>query len=375
MSADPKDWIAVAAIPSLGASSVKRLWDMGWTPERLLTSSVVDWQQLGLKERTKKALSDYQHKCDSAIALMVKKALQWQRRYDDASILPITHSDYPALLREIYDPPPVVFIRGSLDALNLPQLAIVGSRHASKTGARNAHAFAAYLTQHGVIINSGLAQGIDTAAHQACVDNGAPTVAVLGTGIDTIYPATNRMLSEKILANGGVWLSEFFPGTPPRAANFPRRNRLISGMSMGVLVVEAAIRSGSLITARVAAEQGREVFAMPGALNNPLSKGGHQLIREGATLVESAEDIVAQLSPLLGFIADELEKSVPDASLSHVELLPEEQRVVQEIGYEIAYIDDLCEATGLNIAELGSLLVELEIKGIVEQQGGGYICC
>ncbi len=373
MTTDPKDWIAVAALPDLGAGSIKRLWDQGWTPEKLLRSDPSTWQRLNLKHKTLTALVDYQQEylqssANSLVGKRVALALQWCASHADAHILPITHPDYPELLREISDPPPVLFVRGDLTALNLPQIALVGSRNASGHGVRQAYEFSAYLAQHGFVINSGLALGIDAAAHRACVEHHKPTVAVCGTGLDKRYPARNAALAAEILEQGGAWVSELFPGVKPLAANFPRRNRIISGMSAGVFVIEAALQSGSLITARMASEQGREVFALPGSVNNPLSKGCHHLIKQGAQLVETADDIVQALGPLLGCLS---EPSVATQA-QIIDLSAEEQRVINQLGYEIEPIDLLCQKTGLSIAELSQLLVGLELKGVICQEPGGY---
>ena len=195
---------------------------------------------------------------------------------------------YPALLKQIADPPPLLFVRGDRDYLAQPQLAIVGSRNPTHTGRALAREFAAHLASFGLTITSGLASGIDGAAHQGAIEAGGTTLAVTGTGLDRVYPARHRDLAHRVAENGAL-VTEFPPGTAPLAANFPRRNRLISGLSLGTLVVEAALRSGSLITARSALEQGREVFAIPGSIHNPLARGCHALIRDGAKLVESGE--------------------------------------------------------------------------------------
>ena len=381
MTADPKDWIAVAALPCLGPASIKRLWEHGWTPEKLLTASTIEWQRLGLKQKTIDALNEYQHSSQGLIHTTIANALQWQSSYDDAHLLPITHGDYPHLLREIYEPPPILFVRGNVDVLSLPQIAIVGSRSASKSGLKQAYGFALELAKNGLVVNSGLALGVDAAAHKACVDISKPTLAVFGTGIDRIYPARNRALASEILQNGGAWVSELFLGAPPIAPHFPKRNRLISGMSAGVLVVEAAPKSGSLITARMAMEHGREVFALPGPLNNPLSRGCHLLIKEGAALVETAQEMVDHLAPLLGCYlndASDLESahlSPPAEQRVRVELGGDETHVLEQMGYEVCCIDQLSVQSGFSIAELSQILVALELKGVVEQREGGYIKC
>lgn len=376
MTADLRDWIAVAALPDLGAASVKKLWDKGWTPEKLLSASETDWHRLNLKQKTLLALRDYQQSSTSLLHKKQQVAFDWQASTDDCYLLPITHPDYPALLREIYDPPPLLFVRGNLAALNLPQIAIVGSRSASHNGAKLAYQFAEYLAKQGLIVNSGLALGIDAAAHQACVASRAPTVAVFGTGLDKPYPARNRALAQQILEQQGTWVSELFPGAPPLASHFPRRNRIISGMSLGIIVVEAALKSGSLITARMAMEQGREVFAIPSSINNPLSKGCHQLLREGACLAETASDIVSQLAPMLGYLVETCaSKDEPNAPTSTDGLPPNAQVVIEKMGFDYISIDQLSSLTGMDIADLGPLLVELELYGVISQDPQGYIRC
>jgi len=374
MIGDPKDWITVASVPGLGALSVKRLWEAGWTPNKLLSADSSEWQRLGLKIQSITALSSLQKGQASKIQRKVDDVLEWLEQNSDISALPITAPEYPELLQQIADPPPVLFCQGNLGALNVPQLAMVGSRNPTTPGLRNAHSFAAYLAQNGLIINSGLALGIDAAAHQGCVDHGCSTVAVLGTGLKTLYPARNKRLAKQILDNDGVLVTEFFPETPPRAANFPKRNRIISGMSAGVLVVEAALKSGSLITARMALEQNREVFALPGSLNNPLSKGCHKLIREGAYLVESAADIIAEIGPILGVLDDQ---SMPSGGLSEKplreDLSASEEVILRTMGYDVQTVDQIILNTGLAMNEVAQLLVALELKGLVAPSVGGYI--
>ena len=221
----------------------------------------------------------------------------WTKDIDHRVIAPGSE-DFPELLARIADPPAELYVAGDVEALHLPAIAIVGSRNPTEGGRRNAYAFARHLSRAGFCIVSGLALGIDTAAHRGALDGGGKTIAVLGHGIDRIYPPQNEALAKEIVANGAV-CTEFPPGYPPRRENFPRRNRLISGLALGTLVVEAAKRSGSLISARLAGEQGREIFAIPGSIHNPMARGCHQLIRQGAKLVESADDILSELAPLV----------------------------------------------------------------------------
>lgn len=289
------------------------------------------------------------------------------------SLICLSDMAYPALLRETASPPPLLYVRGNSAALTLPTLAIVGSRHASRGGIEQATRFAASLAGGGFAVASGLAKGIDSAAHRGALSSGI-TIAVVGTGIDRCYPKSNQQLADSILNNDGVIVSELPPGTPPAASNFPRRNRIISGLSVGVLVVEAALKSGSLITARLAMEQGREVYAIPGSINNPLAKGCHQLIREGANLTETAGDIVEQLQGLLSFKQEEVlsVSEQPEESDKIATLKPSAQYLLTLIGYDPVDIDTLAHHSKLSTAELSGLLAELEILGLVENRSGIY---
>ncbi|HEX7044917.1 MAG TPA: DNA-processing protein DprA [Burkholderiales bacterium] len=275
--------------------------------------------------------------------------------------------DYPPLLREIPDPPLVLYVYGRRDLLAQPQLAIVGSRNPTPLGRQNAAAFARALSDAGLVITSGLALGIDAAAHRAALEAGGTTVAVAGTGLDRVYPPVNRELADAI-AERGALVSEFPLGTPARPAHFPIRNRLISGLSLGVLVVEAAEQSGSLITARLAAEQGREVFALPGSIHSPLARGCHLLIRQGAKLVETAAHVLEELGPLAAVSADaRFQTPAPDETLA-----PDERAVLDNLGYEPTSVDALIERSGLTPDTVSSILLQLELRGLVLVGPGGY---
>ena len=275
--------------------------------------------------------------------------------------------DYPPLLAQISDPPPLLFALGDVQRLGLPQIAVVGSRNPSATGRETAQSFARHLAAGGFTITSGLAQGVDTAAHQGALDGGGHTVAVAGTGLDRVYPASNRELAHQI-SERGVLVSEFPLGVGPMRSNFPRRNRIISGLSLGVLVVEAALRSGSLITARMASEQGREVFAIPGSIHNPLARGCHRLIRQGAKLVETAADIVEELGGLLA----ELKQSAADAAPER--LSAPQRKVLEALGHDPCTVDQAVERSGLTPAEVSSILVKMELCGLVASVPGGAYC-
>ncbi len=307
----------------------------------------------------------------------IREDLAWQqegaRDTGRRHILLPGDTHWPAALEAVPDPPPLLFVVGDPEVLGQPQLAIVGSRNATRGGLDNARAFAAHLAARGLVITSGLARGIDGAAHRGALEAGGLTVAVAGTGPDRIYPAAHRDLAREVVGEGAL-VTEFPPGTAPLAANFPRRNRIISGLSIGTLVVEAAPRSGSLITARLAMEQGREVFAIPGSIHNPLARGCHRLIRDGARLVEAADDILEELAGLLpvGQIrpapsADSAEGSAepsPDED-------PEYARLRQSMGYDPVTLDMLVQRSGLTPEQVSSMLLLMELRGQVESAPGG----
>lgn len=278
---------------------------------------------------------------------------------------------YPALLKEIHRPSPVLYVRGNPHTLSLPQVAVVGARRASRAGLDNARDFSADLAASGFVITSGLALGVDAAAHSGALKGGGKTIAVLGTGVDRIYPVRNAVLAEQILANEGAIVSEMPLGTAPEAGNFPRRNRIISGLSLGTLLVEAAVRSGSLITARLALEQNREVFAIPGSIHNPLARGCHHMIKHGAHLVETSRDIAEQLGGLLSGMASQ--PGLFDDDGSEVSQLTAEQRqIVSALGGDPRNIEQLARDTGRDAGALMAALIELELLGLLEQQPGGY---
>ena len=300
----------------------------------------------------------------------------WLEAHPEVQLLAREDSDYPPLLREIDRAPPLLYLRGSRAALSLPQLAVVGSRNPSPGGADNARQFSAYLARQGFAITSGLALGVDGLAHAGALSVDGVTLAVMGTGIDRIYPVRHKKLAQEILDKGGALISEFPLGTLPQAANFPQRNRIISGLSGGTLVVEAALKSGSLITARYALQQNREVFAIPGSIHNPLARGCHRLIREGATLVETAQDIVQELAAYLGYQYSLLEDSAPVAvrfQALNEPLSVEQQTLLEAIGHDPRSLDSLLEQTQLPVGDLSALLVELQLEGLVEETASGYI--
>ncbi len=283
-----------------------------------------------------------------------------------------TDEDFPLLLDTIAQPPAALFVAGRAELLLHPQVAIVGARGASLSGRTHARAFAQALGWAGFTITSGMADGIDGAAHVAALDAGLPTVAVIGTGPDRVYPRKHQGLARRIVEHGAL-VSEFPPGTPARADHFPRRNRLLAGLALGTLVVEASLRSGSLITARLAVEQGREVFALPGSIHNPLARGCHQLIRDGARLVETASEIVDVLAPDAVALGRELASRLQDdAGPSPAAPTTDAagQALLEALGHEPMALDELADCTGQPVAGLTSTLLLLELDGKVEALPG-----
>jgi len=302
----------------------------------------------------------------------INEALQWLDE-PQHHIVHYASPEYPELLRQISGAPTLLYVNGNLDSLHLPALAIVGSRNPTRGGIQNAHDFAAHLGNAGFSILSGLAQGIDTAAHEGALAAGATTIAFLGHGIDRVYPAENRKLAHRITEQGAL-ISEYPLGASPRKEHFPERNRLISGCSLGTLVVEAARRSGSLITARLASEQGREIFAIPGSIHNTLSRGCHQLIRQGAKLVESVDDIVSELGPMVEFLSEQLMQNNNDADARpdvSDDRDDDYKLLIEVLGHDPATTDEIATKSGLTIDQVSSMLLILELDGKIEALHGG----
>ncbi len=327
--------------------------------------------RLGMSETTVAAISQP----DEA---RVESGLQWLSQ--PSHHLVCWHDDaYPALLRRIDSPPAALYVDGDPGCLWQPQIAIVGSRNPTTGGLDHAQDFAATLARQGMTVTSGLASGIDSAAHEAAMDSGAQTIAVNGTGLDMVYPASSKGIAARI-RNHGALISELPLGSPPRRKHFPSRNRIISGLSLGVLVVEAGLNSGTLITARKAGEQGREVFALPGSLHNPLAKGCHRLIREGATLVETTGDIMQDLGPVAAELQMEIRQQLhpPDNNAQNPvthngDLLDDSDysNVWGVLGYDPKPVDAIIEQTGLSAREVSSMLLMMELKGMVKKQNNG----
>ena len=354
----------------VAASALRRLLDSHGSAQAALTAGARDWASHGLGAQACAALRN-----PDADALA--RGEQWLDG-PDRQLLGWQHADYPPLLRRIPSPPAMLFVAGDAGLLWRPAVAIVGSRAATAGGCANAAAFALALSQAGLCVASGLAAGIDAAAHVATLDAAGLTVAVLGTGPDIAYPPRHRPLLDRVAAHGAV-VSEHLPGTGPLRQHFPSRNRILAGLSLGCVVVEAAERSGALITARLAAEVGREVFALPGSIHNPMARGCHRLIREGATLVESPAEVLDVLAPLAADLARELrgalETSAPMPSGSVQPAFAdsaEYNRLWHALGHDPTGMDELSQRSGLTTAELSAMLLALELEGRVAAEHGRY---
>ena len=349
-------WLRLTLIPGVGGEARRALLKSFGLPEAIFEAS-----QRTLSAVVDAALAErlLSHDCGSDI----DAALAWASQPGNR-LLTLADADYPQSLLSSDDPPVLLYVKGNSGMLNRPMLAAVGSRNATAQGLRDAEAFAKALGEAGLTIVSGLALGVDAAAHRGPLATGASTVAVIGTGADRLYPARNEDLA-RVIAEKGVVLSEFPLGTPALASNFPRRNRIIAGLGLGCLVIEAALRSGSLITARLAAESGREVFAIPGSIHSPLSRGCHQLIRQGAKLVVSAQDILEELR---------WESFHPTAVATDQISVPQdhnEEQVLAALGHDACALDTLSERSGLTPAKLLAMLLPMELAGRVAQLPGG----
>ena len=368
--ADKALWLAFARTPGLGCRGRVLLLEHF---ESIAALFAADRQTLEAPLQTDDAHSAAVANPRAAIEMIlrgpdlpsIRADLDWLA--EENHHLVVWHdADYPSQLREIADPPTLLYVHGRRDALRHQQLAIVGSRNPTPTGAQNASAFARVLAAQGLTITSGLALGVDGAAHRGALAAEGTTIAVAGTGLDSLYPARHRELAQAI-AERGALVSEFPIGTPPRAGNFPVRNRLISGLSIGVLVVEAALESGSLITARLAAEQGREVFALPGSIHSALSRGCHALIRQGAKLVETVDHIWEELGPTARPTA-----RAPLTTDGAPVLAPLERRLLDCLGYDPMHIDAVVDRSGLTADTVSSILLRLELRGVVLAGPSGY---
>jgi DNA processing protein len=361
MTSDPglAGWLQLTLTPGLGSATLRKLLTQFGLPERILAAGRADLARLTSADALQALHSE-------PVANAVKHALGWSQQPGN-TVVTLADANYPKLLLEIPDPPAVLYCRGRTELLNRATLAVVGSRNATAQGNSNAEQFARSFSNAGLTIVSGLAQGIDAAAHRGGLAGEGSTIAVLGTGVDVIYPRVNAALGAEIAA-GGLLLSEFPLGTKALAHNFPRRNRLISGLAQGCLVVEAALASGSLITARAAADQGREIFAIPGSIHSPLSKGCHALIKSGAKLAESAEDVLSELS---AFRRTGFATRVAPASASSGSTESGEEPLLACMGFDPADVDSLCTRAGLPAERVSAELLRLELAGRVTALPGG----
>lgn len=355
-------WLALATAPGLDGQRLSVLLEALGGSDALAGASDAALRAAGASE----ALVNHLRQADAA---RLDAVSAWLAAAPDHHLIDWEDPRYPPLLRLVPDPPVALFVHGEPAHLGEPQLAMVGSRNASPGGAATARAFARHLADCGLAITSGLATGIDAAAHGGALEGRGVTIAVLGTGPDVVYPRQHAGLAAAIAARGAL-CSEFLPGTGPLKHHFPRRNRIISGLALGTLVVEARLRSGALITAHRAIEQGREVFAIPGSIHNPLAKGCHRLIREGAKLVESSGHILEELAPLLGVITAPAEPAAagPRAADTHD---ADYQRLLDALGWDTVDADTLARRSGLTPAEVSSMLLILELSGSVQPLAGG----
>ncbi len=356
---DLASFLALLRTPALGNARARRMLARHGTAEAIFAAGQSAWAAAGCSETVCTALAQPDRSGAEA-------DMQWLGSAANRSFITFDDPLYPPRLAEIANAPLALFALGDAALLASPQLAIVGARSASAQGRANAQTFAAELVRRGLVVTSGLALGIDAAAHRGALDAGGRTVAVCGNGLDRVYPARNRELAEAIEAHGLI-VSEFAIGTPPKPEHFPRRNRIISGLSLGVLVIEAVLESGSLITARLAAEQGREVFALPGSIHNPLARGCHALIRDGAKLTETVDDIVIELAPLLPSISATASPSANPAAQVADQV---QAQVLEALGFETVALDHLVARLGRPVAEIGAALLSLELQGWISAGPG-----
>lgn len=348
-----KAWLTLSLIRGLGGEGARHLLREFKSPEAVLSASNKALCTVVKPETAAiigKGVSDE----------LLEPALNWLAD-DNNHIVTLGDADYPQSLLNITDPPLLLYVKGRLGLLNKTALAIVGSRHATPQGISNAEQFAKTLSDAGLCIISGMAHGIDAAAHHGALDGSSASIAVVGTGLDKVYPSANRDLAH-LLAKQGALISEFPLGTPPIAGNFPRRNRIISGMSIGCLVVEASLQSGSLITARLAMEQGRDVFAIPGSIHTPQSRGCHKLIKQGAKLVESAQDILDELPC-------KIRTAIPAPPPSPA--IHEEANLLDLIGNDPVSMEVICARSGLTVSQLSAMLLTYELEGHLATLPGG----
>ena len=361
-------WLALHKAPGVGSVTFDQLIERFPNPKSLFDSPDLI-TQLDLTPARRQTLQNYLQAPDWKT---IEKDLQWAEASEN-HIIPLNHPQYPELLKQIHSPPPVLFIKGQVEVLNDIQLAMVGSRNPTIDGSEIAWKFAHHLSQQGLVITSGMALGIDAQSHYGALAASGKSIAVAGTGLDRIYPAKHKKLAWQLVEQGAI-VSEYSLGTGPMKRNFPQRNRIISGLSVGTLIVEAALKSGSLITAHYALEQAREVFAIPGSIHNPLSRGCHQLIKSGAKLVEKADDILEELSSLV--LASRMTQTshISPAGQTIDPLMPKiQQHILKNIGHSPISVDALIERSALSAAEINANLVLLEVEDYIQAHPGGMV--
>lgn len=357
-------WLRLFHIPGLGLKRFQLLLEHVGSPDQILNRSLK-----ALLDVVPKTLAVRIAACRHSSSIRESLALTQKWLVEpNHHIICLDCPSYPASLATIADPPPLLFIKGSPEHLLSPQIAIVGTRSPTPQGKNHAFRLAKSLAESGLTVTSGLALGIDGEAHRGAIAGHGVTIAVVATGLDSVYPSSHKKLAESVVDNG-VLVSEFPLGTPPRPGHFPRRNRIISGLSHGVLVVEANTKSGSLITARFANEQGREVFAMPGPVNNPCTRGCHSLIRAGATLVEEVEHILQELTGPLGCWKP-VQQSADDVDTQTSKI---EKQVLNAMGFEVCHADEMVLRTRLSSQIVAGLLLELELNGKIVTVPGGFM--
>jgi DNA processing protein len=350
-------WVRLSLINGIGSQTFCQLLRAFGTPSNIFSTSI---------KQLKTVVSE-------KIALAIHEQMQYETidatrlwlNQTNNSLITLADPDYPKILLETIDPPPFLYAKGNIQLLNQASIAIVGSRNASVQGEKNAEAFAFDLANHGLCVVSGLALGIDGAAHRGALSAEGSTIAVVGTGLDIVYPAKHRDLAHKIAENGLI-ISEFALNTPSKPQNFPRRNRIISGLSLGCLVVEANLQSGSQITARLAAEQGREVFAIPGSIHSPMAKGCHQLIKQGAKLVDCTQDIIEELNISPSKLNQAVAKDLFNQQANEIE-----HPLLGLIGFDPISLEQIVQLSGLPSNEVSSILMMFELDGKVSSLAGG----
>jgi DNA processing protein len=365
-------WLRLTLSSGVGNDAARKLLATFGSAQAIFDQSATALGQIGTGKLVKAIQTE-----PEGLAALLESTLEWLQAGDDRLVAPLGDAAYPAALLDIEDPPVMLYMLGAQAKQLLtgkshaaPNIAIVGSRNPTPQGETNARQFARAFGSAGLCVVSGLALGIDGAAHDGALLGGGDTIAVVGTGLDRVYPKKHLALAHRI-AQQGMIISEFPLGTPPLTANFPRRNRIISGLSLGTLVVEAALQSGSLITARLAAEQGKEVFAIPGSIHSPQSRGCHALLKQGAKLVEVAQDVLEELNLSDGHIKHSSAGSHTNQDDGKADEMCADSPLMRALGFDAVSLDALQARTGLDTARLQAQLLELELSGLVARLPGG----